>query len=39
MYRRTPQIQQRLYNMFSSYKDYQSFSNKAWATENNRDAD
>lgn len=39
MYRRTPQIQQRLYNMFSSYKDYQSFSNKAWATENSRNAD
>ncbi|OAR03172.1 hypothetical protein LLEC1_07414 [Akanthomyces lecanii] len=39
MYRRTPQIQQRLYNMYSSYNDYQSFSNKAWATENNRYAD
>lgn len=39
MYYRTAQIQQRLYALFSSYKLYQSFSNKAWAIENNRDAD
>ncbi|GAO18366.1 hypothetical protein UVI_02044100 [Ustilaginoidea virens] len=26
-----PEIQQRLYVLFSSYRDYNSFSNKAWA--------
>lgn len=28
---RLPEIQQRLYILFSSYHDYNSFSNKAWA--------
>lgn len=30
-----PEIQQRLLILFSSYKDFNSFSNKAWATSRN----
>ncbi|KJZ73017.1 hypothetical protein HIM_07589 [Hirsutella minnesotensis 3608] len=30
-----PEIQQRLYVLFSNYHDYNSFSNKAWAVSNN----